>query len=80
MQQIELNRYIHIAKKLEKILRQHIVFNKNYSLKNSLELVELTKTITIEPRHTLASFDIVNLYTNVPVSYTHLDVYKRQFH
>ena len=31
-------------------------FNKNYSLKNSLELVELTKTITIEPRHTLASF------------------------
>ena len=50
--------------------RQHIAFNKNYNLKNSLELVELTKTITIEPRHTLASFDIVNLYTNVPISET----------
>ena len=32
-----------IAKKIDKILRQYIVFNKNYSLKNSLELVDLTK-------------------------------------
>ena len=62
-----------IAKKLDKILRQHIEFKENYSLKNSLELVELTKDFTIEPRHTFASFDIVN-----SVSYTHLDVYKRQ--
>lgn len=49
-----------IAKKLDKILRQHIEFKENYSLKNSLELVDLTKHFTIEPRHTFASFDIVN--------------------
>ena len=53
-----------IAKKIDKILRQYIVFNKSYSLKNSLELVDLTKKLIIEPRHTLASFDLVNLYTN----------------
>ena len=49
---------------------RYIVFNKSYSLKNSLELVDLTKKLTIEPRHTLASFDIVNLYTNVPINET----------
>ena len=59
-----------IAKKLDIILRRHTVFNKNYSLKNSLELVDLIKELTIEPRHTFASFDIVNLYTNVPINET----------
>ena len=45
-------------------------------MKNSLELVDLTKELTIEPRHTFASFDIVNLYTNVPINET-LEITKR---
>ena len=44
------------------------------------------KNLIFEPTHKLISFDIVDLYTNIPVaetlripvSYTHLDVYKRQ--
>ena len=37
-----------IAKKTDKILRQYIVFNENYSLKNSLELVDFTVSDSAE--------------------------------
>jgi hypothetical protein len=59
-----------IAKKLDRLLRLYFEFNSNHSLKNSLELVEKTKDLEIKSHHTLASFDIVNLYTNIPIKQT----------
>jgi hypothetical protein len=59
-----------VAKKLDQILRIHYEFTTSHSLKNSLDFVEKTKDIEIQNHHTLASFDIVNLYTNVPVKET----------
>lgn len=56
-----------VAKALDKILRNNIKLNNNHSLKNSLELIDFTKNIKLENRHTMASLDIVNLYTNIPV-------------
>lgn len=59
-----------VAKKLDKLLRLHYVFNESHSIKNSLELVDKTKLLEIKDHHTLASFDVVNLYTNVPIKVT----------
>jgi hypothetical protein len=56
-----------LAKKLESILKNHMVLNNSYSLKNSFDLIDKTKHLNVLPHQILASFDIVNLYTNVPV-------------
>jgi len=65
-----------VAKKLEKLLKEYIILDNNYSLKNSYEIIDKTKNVNIKPHHILASFDVVNLYTNVPVSTT-LDIVKK---
>ena len=44
--------------------------NNNWNLINSCYFVEKVKDLMIEPHYKLISFDIVNLYTNVPVSET----------
>uniref|UniRef100_A0A1B6CKL9 Reverse transcriptase domain-containing protein n=1 Tax=Clastoptera arizonana TaxID=38151 RepID=A0A1B6CKL9_9HEMI len=59
-----------LAKKLETILKSQIVLEHNYSVKNSHELVNEIKNMEIKPHQILASFDVVNLYTNVPVTET----------
>lgn len=42
----------------------------NYSVKNSYDFINAIKNIDIKSHYTLASFDIVNLYTNVPIQET----------
>jgi hypothetical protein len=59
-----------IAKKIDKIIRREIFIEHNYSIRNSAELVQSIKDLPIKSSYTLASFDIVNLYTNVPVDET----------
>lgn len=59
-----------LAKKLEKLLKQHLVFDKNYSLKNSYDFIDKTKETTLKQHQQLVSFDVENLYTNVPVGKT----------
>ena len=56
-----------IAKKLSEIIKNNINIKNDHSLKNSLELINITKNFNMEVQYKLAS-----------VSYTHLDVYKRQ--
>ena len=77
-----------IARHLDKLIRNSINLTNNTTVKNNIDLVNKTQHVHIPHNSTLASFDITNLYTNVPinetiitlepVSYTHLDVYKRQ--
>lgn len=56
-----------LSSKLDKILRQNIKLEKDYSLRNSLDFVDKTKDLSVENHKTMASLDIVNLFTNVPV-------------
>ena len=59
-----------IAKHLDKLIRKHINLTNNTSVKNNIELVKKLEHIHILHNSTLASFDITNLYTNVPVKDT----------
>jgi hypothetical protein len=59
-----------LAKKLERIIKTEVRLENNHSLKNSLHLIENIKNINVDQRHTLASLDITNLYTNIPVDET----------
>jgi predicted GIY-YIG superfamily endonuclease len=59
-----------LAKKLESIIKKEVKLHNSHSLKNSLELIETIKNTELNPRYTLASLDITNLYTNVPVTET----------
>lgn len=59
-----------IAKMLDKVIRKEIVLENSHSIKNSIELVEQLKNHVIKGNQKLVSFDIVNLYTNVPVPET----------
>lgn len=59
-----------ISKKLDTILRNHIKLQNNNSVKNSLQLITMTDNLEIVDRHVMASLDITNLYTNIPVNTT----------
>lgn len=59
-----------VAKKLDKIIRNEIVLENSHSIKNSFELIDELKNKEIKGNHKLVSFDIVNLYTNIPVHET----------
>jgi len=65
-----------VAKKLDSILRSNIILENDHSIKNSLELIEKTRNLDIKTHYTMASFDVENLYTNVPVKFT-LELVKR---
>lgn len=59
-----------VAKHLDRFLRDHIIINNNHSIKNSIELVNTINSSNINSQYTMASLDIVNLFTNVPVETT----------
>lgn len=59
-----------IAKRIEQVIRQETTLKNSHSLKNSLDLIDKIKTTELKNGYTLASFDVVNLYTNVPVDET----------
>lgn len=48
------------------LILKNIISNK-YNVKNSLELKKQLKDITLDENDTLVSFDVVSLFTNVPV-------------
>ncbi|XP_046985933.1 uncharacterized protein LOC124555923 [Schistocerca americana] len=56
-----------ITNKLNNIIRKAYVFENNYSIKNSYELINSIKDIPIPVIAKFASLDIVNPYTNIPV-------------
>lgn len=59
-----------IAKLLDKIIRQEIILENNRSLKNREDLINKIQNIPCPNSHLLTSFDIKNLYTNIPVEET----------
>jgi hypothetical protein len=59
-----------IAKKLDTIIRREFKFHNNNSLKNSYDLVNKISDTQLRDSYLLASFDVVNLYTNIPVDET----------
>jgi hypothetical protein len=59
-----------LAKTLEKVIRSNFKFNNNIMLKNSIDLVSKIKDLEIPMNTKLVSFDIKNLYTNIPIKET----------
>lgn len=59
-----------LSKKIDRIIRNEIGLINSSSLKNSLDLIRKTATTQIKGSYILASLDIVNLYTSVPVEET----------
>lgn len=56
-----------IEKKLSQIFKEKTKFQAKYSLKNTQDLVNKIKDIEIPENAKLVSFDVVNLFTNIPV-------------
>ena len=56
-----------IAKFLNNHLRNVTNFNPSFSVKNSLHLIDSLKNLTIPYNAKLVSFDVKNLFTNIPV-------------
>jgi len=59
-----------LAKKLDWIIRREVILENSQSLKNSTDLISKIRNMPCRDNYLLASFDIVNLYTNVPISET----------
>lgn len=58
------------VKKLDRLIRNEIVLKNNMSLKNSTDLIDHISNLKLKDSHRLASFDVVNLYTNVAICKT----------
>ena len=61
------------AKKLVALISDNIQLQNNRSIINSMDFINKVRNIQLLPTYKLASFDIVNLYTNIPVNQT-LDI------
>ena len=59
-----------VAKYLTKILSQHITLPNQYVLTNSTNLANDLTKLEIHENHCLITFDIKDLYVNIPVSET----------
>ena len=69
-----------IAKMIAGKLKSNHLTNIYHNIKNTYKLVDNLNVININENTFFTSHDITNMYINIPVavSYTHLDVYKRQ--
>jgi hypothetical protein len=56
-----------VAHKMNTIFRQKTNFSPKYGIKNALDLVEKISNIPAPTSYKLVSFDIKNLFTNIPV-------------
>ena len=59
-----------LAKYLENIIKKNIKIKKNYSLFNNKDLVDKISNIQMLSSCKFASFDITNMYTNIPIDKT----------
>ncbi|XP_071056828.1 uncharacterized protein [Onthophagus taurus] len=65
-----------IAKKLQTFLHKTFSNQFQYNIKNSTQLIDKLKNIHITKEHRLISFDIKNLYSNIPIKPT-IDIIKQ---
>lgn len=56
-----------LAHKLNSCFRSLTGFQPKYGIKNALELVNKIKHIPVPSSHKIVSFDVTNLFTNIPV-------------
>ncbi len=59
-----------VAKEVNYFLNKNIQIQNDHSIKNNIELVNKIESIDIPPTAKLASFDITNMYTNIPTQET----------
>jgi hypothetical protein len=59
-----------LAKELTKNLRQLAPLPYSHNIQRTTELIRKLKDIPICPHHSIASLDIANLYTNIPIKET----------
>jgi NADH:ubiquinone oxidoreductase subunit E len=59
-----------IAKKLNKILKQQLQMENQYNTQNSENLAHSIATIKINESHRTITFDIKDLYVNIPIEET----------
>lgn len=58
------------AKIISKELKNKLKLNYTHNIKNTIKLTELLKTIPVTDNTKLFSFDITNMYTNIPIAET----------
>lgn len=59
-----------IGKYITKILKEKINLENKFNIKNTYNLIDLLKDITVTENTKLYSFDINNMYTNIPIKNT----------
>ena len=59
-----------ISKFILNLFKNNINFTPAYTVKNRDELINSIQKVTFPQKYTLASFDIVNLYSNIPIAET----------
>lgn len=59
-----------LAKFLNYKLKSYMTFGNNYSLLNNYELINKIKDVQIPNNSVFISFDITNMYSNVPIKET----------
>lgn len=64
--------------KLNKIIKNLINFKPKYTVKNSVDLTNKLKTIDLQDNTLLASFDVTNMFSNIP-NKDCLNIIKRKF-
>ena len=56
-----------IRKFLNKYLKQKLIIENKYNIKNSKHLTEQLQNIKLDNNSKILSLDISNMYTNIPV-------------
>lgn len=59
-----------ICKYLNKKIKTSLVWNQTYSLQNTYELIDKIQNIQIPNKSIFISFDITNMYSNIPIAET----------
>ena len=68
-----------IAKHLTRILGQHITLHNHYTVTKSVNLAHDVTKLEIHEHHRLITFDIKDLYVNIPITET-LNIIKQHYY
>lgn len=58
------------AKNLARLIADNLQLNNDHSITNNIDFINKIKTVKLKPNYKLVSFDIVDLYTNIPTDET----------
>ena len=49
------------------MIKDNLQLRNNHSINNNNNFINEIKSVELQPNHKVASFDITNLYTNIPI-------------